>query len=69
MNAPALDKRLRTLEAKNICHIATLADYALWRANPDRDPNPQFSPVMQKRLEDFRKHTMERERLAAQNKH
>lgn len=69
MNAPALDKRLRALEAKNTRQIATLADYALWRANPNRDPNPQFSPAMQKCLEDFRKHTMERERLAAQNKH
>jgi hypothetical protein len=60
MNAPALDKRLRALEAKNTRQIATLADYALWGANPNRDPNPQFSPVMQKCLEDFRKHTMEK---------
>ena len=69
MSASSLDKRLRSLEAKNTQYIATLTDYVLWRANPNRDPNPQFSPAMQKCLEDFRKHTMERERLAAQNKH
>ncbi len=69
MSASSLDKRLRNIEAKNTCHIATLADYALWRANPNRDPNPQFSPVMQKCLEDFHRYTAEKERSAAQNKH
>lgn len=66
MSIAALDKRLHVLEKNSVCRIETLADYALWRANPNRDPNPEFSPVMREALESFRKHAMEKKRLAAQ---
>lgn len=65
MNATTLDKRLQALEESSVCHIETLADYALWRANPNRDPNPEFSPVMRECLENFRKHAMKKKRLTA----
>ena len=66
MSAATLDKRLHALEENSVCRIETLADYALWRANPNRDPNPEFSLVMREALEDFRTHSMEKKRLAAQ---
>jgi hypothetical protein len=60
MSAATLDKRLQALEENNVCRIGTLADYALWRANPNRDPNPEFSSVMRECLESFRTYTMEK---------
>jgi hypothetical protein len=67
MSAATLDKRLHALEENSVCRIETLADYALWRTNPNRHPNPEFSPVMRECLESFRAHTMEKKRLAAQD--
>jgi len=69
MIAAALDKRLHALEESNVRRIETLADYVRWRANPNRDPNPEFSPAMREFLEDLRKHTLESKRLAAHGKH
>ena len=67
MSTAALDKRLHALEENSVCRIETLADYALWRANPNRDPNPEFSLVMREALESFRTHTMEKKRLTSQD--
>jgi len=67
MSAVTLDKRLQALEENSVCRIETLADYALWRANPNRDPNPEFSLVMWEALESFRTHTMEKKRLTSQD--
>ena len=44
-----MEKRLEKLEEKEKPHIiANLADFVLWHANPNRDPNPELSPQMQK---------------------
>ena len=67
MSAATLDKRLHALEENSVCRIETLADYALWRANPNRDPTPEFSLVMREALESFRTHTMEKKHLTAQD--
>jgi len=49
-----LDKRLRELEHNSITRIDTLADWVVWLADPSRDPDPVFSPVMQDCLERLR---------------
>ena len=67
MSAATLDKRLHALEENSVCRIEAPADYALWRANPNRDPNPEFSLEMREALESFRTYTMEKKRLAAQD--
>ncbi len=46
MTIASLDKRLKTLEKNSVCRIETLADLVRWVANPNRDPDPEFSPEM-----------------------
>jgi hypothetical protein len=56
-----IEKRLEQLEERIKPRIiATLADFVLWHADPNRDPDAELSPQMQKCFQQFRSHNVEK---------
>ena len=52
-----IDRRLEQLEEKVKPRIiGNLADYVRWHADPNRTPNVELSPMMQKFFPRFKSH-------------